>query len=120
MTKLPCATCKGKCCTYAPIEKEVWERVKHKVPADAVITEKFQGTSKHAFFAYKPETDGVCSFLSEQGKCSIYTYRPRSCRAVGVDPRVPCPVVAPKRAMQKIMEMAIRINKKGIVLEGQK
>lgn len=105
---------------YAPIEISVWEKVKHKLPEDAIVTEKWQGTKGHAFFAYKPDTDGVCSFLSVQGECSIYTYRPRSCRAVGVDPRVPCPVVAPKRAMQKITDLVNRANEKGIFFEGQK
>lgn len=80
--KLPCEECGGKCCFFAPIELKAWDRVKHLVKDDAVIDHRWIGTKKEAFIVMKPDSKGECYFL-KNGRCSIYPYRPRSCRACG-------------------------------------
>ncbi len=84
--KLPCEDCGGKCCLYAPIAMKHWAKIKEKFPIgpDARITECFKGTPRHAVIVSKRDTQGECYFLRD-GRCSIYTYRPDTCRKVGAD-----------------------------------
>jgi Fe-S-cluster containining protein len=96
---LPCKECGGRCCRYAPIESKVWAKVKNKLPGEAEVTKYWPGTYKEAYVAIKPNSDGVCAFLIE-GRCSIYSYRPDSCRAVGV--RIVCSYVDPKGAIAQM------------------
>lgn len=117
--KLPCATCGGKCCRYAPIETRVWKRVKHKVQGDVEIYCKWEGEPKEAWFALKRGTDGECAFL-QNGRCSIYSMRPRSCRAVGV--LIPCSEVDKEtaaRQMEVLLEVARRKGIRFIRFEGE-
>ena len=96
--ELPCKECGGKCCYYPPIETKVYKKLEAlgKIPKDAIIEKKWEGTSKEAYVVTKNTTDpmkaGECSFLKD-GRCEIYTYRPYSCRAVGV--KIPCAYVDP-------------------------
>jgi Fe-S-cluster containining protein len=83
---LPCIECGGKCCCYAPISVKEWEKIKARFPIgdDAIVMECFQGTPKHAVIVYKARTDKVCYYLKD-GRCSIYNYRPKTCREVASD-----------------------------------
>lgn len=97
---LPCDICKGRCCRYAPIELHVWEKVKNLVPSDTEIIHRWVGTPREAFIANKPNTDGECVFLTAEGRCGIYSRRPRSCRAVGR--KFPCGFVDPAGADEMV------------------
>lgn len=108
--KLPCKECGGRCCTYAPIELSVWERVKHKAGADAIVEKLFEGTRREAVFCSKPNTDCVCYFLTE-GRCTIYAYRPMACRAVGS--KIPCAYVNPVAVKAMIDGCSKRLFNKG-------
>ena len=117
--ELPCKECGGKCCYFAPIEKRVWDRVKHKVPEWSIIEQHCVGTSEEFYIAKvnttDPSKDGLCAFLGDDKRCSIYNYRPRSCRAIGQ--QVPCPYAHPdqnKLYMERMEKNAeIRARKDG-------
>lgn len=110
---LPCDECGGQCCRYAPIEIRVWERVRHKCPPDAQLMRRWEGTPADAVIAMKPDSDGECAFL-QGGRCSIYSMRPRSCRALGW--LFPCGYVDPEGA-QRIAERYLQrcVSTEGIV-----
>ena len=113
---LPCASCGGKCCTYAPIEKAVWDKVKNLVGEDGVVFPMWEGTRKEAYLVVKKTVgidpainltrDGECYFLNG-GRCSIYSRRPFSCRAMGTEVN-PCPVVDPEGARRAVESFNLR------------
>jgi hypothetical protein len=98
---LPCETCGGKCCFYAPIGLKEFEKIKTKYPIgeDAVVSSVFVGTPKEAVIVCKKNTKGECYFLRE-GRCAIYIYRPDTCRKVGADGV--CPVTNPKEVTRRV------------------
>ena len=95
---LPCEKCGGQCCFNAPIEASVWRTVSHKANG-AEITILWEGTTKEAVIASKPGTEGECWFLVN-GRCSIYSRRPKSCRAVGT--LFPCAVIATEKEKEAL------------------
>lgn len=68
------------CCNLSPIDKDVWERNKHK----AVRPYKEELEASEPFDAVFPITDDLkCCFLGHDLKCAIYDDRPRLCRKYG-------------------------------------
>lgn len=110
--KLPCEECGGRCCSYAPIHMKEWEKIKEKdgidflICDDAIVEEVFRGTPAHGVIVWKRGTSKQCYFLKE-GRCSIYTYRPSTCRKVGANGI--CAYTNP----EAIREMVAKIKEKG-------
>ena len=104
---LPCKECGGQCCKYAPIHLKEWETIKAKfnIGDDVIIEECFQGTKAHAVVVSKPGTDRECYFLKD-GRCSIYTYRPNTCRKVAEDGV--CAYTNPKELQRRVQAIAER------------
>lgn len=84
--KLPCLECGGQCCTHAPFHMREWLKIKERFPVgeDAVVEEVFPGTRGHGVIVWKKGTGKECYYL-RSGRCSIYTYRPSTCRKTGAD-----------------------------------
>jgi len=106
MTKkeLPCQECGGRCCTHAPFHMKEWLKIKERFPVgdDAVVEEVFPNTRAYGVIVWKKGTSKECYFLKE-GRCSIYTYRPSTCRKTGADGI--CAYVNPEGVMRKVMEL---------------
>jgi len=83
---LPCKECGGRCCTHAPFHMREWLKIKQKFPVgeDGVVEEVFPGTRAHGVIVWKKGTTKQCYYLRD-GLCSIYCYRPSTCREVGKD-----------------------------------
>jgi Fe-S-cluster containining protein len=118
---LPCEECGGRCCRYAPIEIKVWDKIKHKINLEEYdYAHKWQGTRKEAMIVWKKDTDGECAFLKD-GRCSIYSYRPRACRAVGVI--IPCGYAHPEetdKMIQSYREKGVRFTQDDYDTAGKK
>lgn len=113
--ELPCEECGGKCCKYAPIEMPVWDKVKDKINLDDYVHDRvYPGTSMEAMVVWKKETDGECAFL-ENGRCSIYSDRPKSCRAVGTT--IPCAYVDPEAVDRFIRQAKKRLKGRQFISE---
>jgi len=85
----PCETCNGDCCYHAPIGLDDWERVERFVGDDAEVTMLTVRTDADTrIVTHKGSTDGRCYFFKD-GRCSIYSYRPKICRTIG-NARFPC------------------------------
>lgn len=98
-TDLPCAECKGQCCSWVPFTPEEFERAKakHGVPKGAKIVSWSQPPTVMVLKAGKTE-QGVCAYLKPDGRCSIYNERPRVCRDYGEIAALPCMYLHPKLA----------------------
>lgn len=84
------AKCKAMCCCVSPIDRDVWERNKHKAlrPIEKLLD------MDGPFEAVLPVTaDAMCTFLTQELRCSIYEDRPRLCKKYGDDssPCMKCP-----------------------------
>lgn len=105
--KLPCEECGGQCCTHAPFHMKEWLKIKERFPVgeDAIVEEVFPNTRGHGVIVWKRGTSKQCYFLKE-GRCSIYTYRPSTCRKAGADGV--CAYVNPDAVIKKVMEIKAR------------
>lgn len=115
MSNLPCAECKGKCCTYPVFNQQEYDVVKYIVgiPAEAKV-EKITKTGSYDPNFVRGETgylihldSGTCPYL-KQGRCSIYSFRPKVCKDYGEVPDLPCQYVNPELARQKQREILER------------
>lgn len=88
MTKkqLPCLECGGQCCTHAPFHMREWLKIKERFPVgeDGIVEDVFPGTRGHGVIVWKKGTRKECYYLRD-GRCSIYTYRPSTCRKTAAD-----------------------------------
>lgn len=103
---LPCAECRGRCCTYPVFSKAEFRRIKsvHGIPR-AAIARKMQHVQSYnpkkfpqdtwGFVMFMP--DGTCPYLID-GACSVYPLRPSVCRDYGVVPTLPCEYLYPEQA----------------------
>jgi Fe-S-cluster containining protein len=105
--ELPCWECGGRCCTHAPFHMKEWLKIKERFPVgeDAVVEEVFVNSKAHGVVVSKKGTNKQCYFL-HAGRCSIYTYRPTTCRKTGADGV--CAYINPEAVMKKVMEMKSR------------
>lgn len=97
---LPCAECKGKCCTFPAMSKREFKRIKavHGFPADGT-RKQFAGAGRAMIIIHRD--DGTCPYLVD-GKCSVYSLRPDTCRKYGVVKEMPCEFLYPERAKQAV------------------
>lgn len=104
---LPCDSCGGKCCTFAPFAPSELRRARlangGSYPQGATVIgwlplkkEFGGGAGGHASMVVKEDGE-TCAFLAD-GRCSIYEVRPRACRDYGRVPELPCRVLHPKEA----------------------
>lgn len=103
MVELPCAECRGQCCTYPAMSKQEFKRIKavHGLPNGARVQKLSQffgadGTRSMDHLTISME-DGTCPYLKD-GRCSVYPLRPKVCRDYGVSPKLPCAYLYPERA----------------------
>ncbi len=69
--------CKADCCGYVPMEKEFWEKHKHKAQVEVKVLKWSTG---HVI----PLTKNLaCCFLDKDYRCVIYEDRPIVCRLFG-------------------------------------
>lgn len=105
MTKkqLPCQECGGRCCVYAPFHMKEWLKIKERFPVgpDAVVEEVFPRTTAYGVLVWKAGTDKQCYYLKD-GRCSIYTYRPSTCRKAASDGI--CAYTNPAEVARRVME----------------
>jgi Fe-S-cluster containining protein len=71
--KIDCSICKTHCCGGSPVKSPI-------LMFDE--TERFKNDSYKDgdFFRIKRNEQGLCKFLNEQNRCSIYADRPLECR----------------------------------------
>jgi len=108
---LPCAECKGKCCTYPTFTPQEFlvVRLAVGIPFNATVTpfqhvENYDKNVDRGASGYMIAlADGTCPYLKE-GKCSIYSMRPKVCKDYGVVPDLPCQYLYPKEAEAKQKE----------------
>jgi Fe-S-cluster containining protein len=81
-----------------------WLKIKERFPVgdDAVVEEVFPNTRAYGVIVWKKGTSKECYFLKD-GRCSIYSYRPSTCRKTGADGI--CAYVNPDGVMRKVMEL---------------
>jgi len=102
--RLPCHSCGGKCCTFAPFTASELRQARlanggsypsgARVLSGLPIKAMFGGGSGSLVVG----ADGItCAFLKD-GRCSIYEARPRACRDYGRVPELPCQVLHPKES----------------------
>lgn len=124
-SKLPCDTCGGQCCSWAPFLPKEFRKIQPKIPTGATLVvvdvrtlEVIGFPEGHLETALSEPNvgvlvvkgdEGTCAFLKE-GRCSVYTYRPHVCRALGVDPRIPCPILHPEAAQGAALELFRRLQ----------
>jgi len=84
--ELPCEECGGRCCTHAPFHMREWLKIRERFPVgdDGVVEEVFPNTRAYGVIVWKKGTRKECYYLRD-GRCSIYTYRPSTCRKTGAD-----------------------------------
>jgi Fe-S-cluster containining protein len=93
--------CKAICCAPFPMEKELWERLKHKAIRKVLEMQEFMSpvatdkafrdpeTPRNALHIFTitevdPEVKAMrCPFLTHDLKCNIYEDRPYICRKFG-------------------------------------
>lgn len=102
---LPCDTCGGKCCSFAPFTPTELRAARlanggsfpagAKVVGGFPIKVKFGGGEGGSVVVADDEM--TCAFLVA-GRCSIYEARPRACRDYGRVVELPCQVVHPEHA----------------------
>jgi len=106
---LPCAECRGCCCTFAPMTMGEFKAIRrtHGVPKGATLLPmKFRDGSLPGVPAGSPgvaviaagSLDGTCAYLTAAGRCSVHAIRPRGCRAYGVIEELPCAYLHPVEA----------------------
>jgi Fe-S-cluster containining protein len=63
-----------------------WLKIKTRfiISYDATVEEVFPNTAAHGVIVWKKGTKKECYFLRD-GRCSIYIYRPSTCRKTGAD-----------------------------------
>lgn len=104
---LPCAECKGRCCSYPAFSQSEFDAVKSSfgIPKGTTVRPitfvqqydvKLNGTQAYMLFI----PGGRCPYLKD-GKCSIYYLRPKVCRDYGVVEDLPCEYLYPELAKQK-------------------
>lgn len=108
MTPLPCGECKGRCCTYPVFTAQEFQtvRILRGVPNTATVIEIQHDQSydpavtkgSKGILIYGDK--GICPYLQE-GKCSIYAFRPKVCRDYGNVPDLPCEYLYPEQAKAK-------------------
>lgn len=102
--QLPCGSCGGRCCTYAPFTPSELRAARlaaggsyppgSRVVAGMPAKARFGGAATSLVVGPDGET---CAFLAG-GRCSIYEARPRACRDYGRVPEMPCEVLHPREA----------------------
>lgn len=109
--KLPCDSCGGACCTFAPFTvaearaarianggtHPAGSRVVPGLPAK----DRFGGGSSLLIVKADGET---CAYL-QGGRCTIYEARPQACRAYGRIPEMPCQVLHPREAQRAVRNL---------------
>lgn len=73
-----CATCPGHCCRGELVMLSA-EEADHGAYVAMQVVDPFGSGREVWALAHKP--NGDCHYLSEAGRCSIYTHRPVICRA---------------------------------------
>jgi hypothetical protein len=85
--------CKAMCCMAAPIEKEVYERNRHRLVRKTLQEIEFDGFDQldgKVKTLITPVTEDMhCPFLREDLLCNIYDDRPAVCKHYGSE-AVPC------------------------------
>ena len=121
MTTLPCAECRGECCTLAPFTRDEFEHVRrlHGVPSQTTVVDT--GVS---ILVLRDRTTGVCGYLDPAGRCSIHADRPLVCRLYGEVPEMVCDYVA--RGVREAAEsrgggdalVPLRISPRAVIATG--
>jgi len=72
-------TCKSKCCKSTPpaLTSEDLTRISNAL---GIKKEEFANNKNNYFFVKKRENSNDCYFLSDEGECKIYNYRPLDCQ----------------------------------------
>ena len=98
--KLPCAECKGKCCTYPALKKKEYKvlRDKYGIPKGTKIINIGDAKILHL-------ENGNCPYLKDDGSCGVYLDRPRVCRLYGNVPEMPCMYLYPDKAKIAVDKM---------------
>lgn len=104
--------CKALCCKCVPIEKEIYERNRHRLLSEVKKELPFQGYDPHEN-THKdliiPETeDGYCPFLQKEGfRCGIQDDKPSLCKRYGTteDPLLRCPFQDPDGRIRSRQEV---------------
>jgi Fe-S-cluster containining protein len=108
---LPCAECKGRCCTFPAFSPKEFNVVKHVVgiplyanvrPIEHAQSYDPANNGKAGYVLYL--NNGNCPYLGIKGECTIYHMRPQVCRDYGVVPELPCEYLYPKEAEAKQLE----------------
>lgn len=89
MSKLPCEECRGKCCQYPAMSNAEFEVIVATKPLP--ITANIIRTKEAVIFV------GECPYLKD-GRCSIHSVRPQTCRKYGEVPQMPCQYLYPMQA----------------------
>jgi Fe-S-cluster containining protein len=72
----PCDKCRGGCCHNVPMKMAQYELMQGIAPRDDVEMVDM-GMADSIFIP------GRCPWLSEEGRCEVYEYRPWVCRLIG-------------------------------------
>ena len=72
-----CKDCRGFCCTAAPFAKHEFEKVKRDGKSAFI-----KPIGNGSMLVMKSRLDMTCFFL-ENGRCTIYSRRPKICRELG-------------------------------------
>ena len=93
---LPCDTCRGRCCTFAPMSRREMKIIRkaHGLPRGAKVVDLPGGIG---VMGVLDERNGVCAFLVD-GRCSVHELRPMTCRAYGTVAKLPCAYLYPAEA----------------------
>ena len=108
---LPCAECKGRCCTFPVFSPKEYRlvRIMAKIPSETIIkpiqhAQSYDQTNRPGDMAVVLHlANGNCPFLGDKG-CTIPALKPKVCRDYGVVPNLPCEYLYPKEAEAKQME----------------
>jgi len=90
--KLPCDECGAKCCTYPLFTPKEYKKVKKKYGIPECQEIDFRGAK------ILIDENGMCPYLSDELKCTIYEIRPTICKQYGINKKMPCKYLYPEKA----------------------
>jgi Fe-S-cluster containining protein len=122
MTALPCDECKGRCCTYPSMTETEFQTIKavYGLPEGAIVrniirVEDYDVNLNGMGALTVHLADGTCPYLRD-GKCSVYSLRPKVCRDYGKVKDLPCEYVYPKEAKARHDERVRRAKERGAII----
>lgn len=98
--KLPCAECKGQCCTFPGFTNKEYKKVRDKYGLPAGTQSRRFGDKRMLYVG-----DGNCPYLQKTGACGIYEDRPKVCRLYGEIPELPCQYLYPDKANDAVNKL---------------